>query len=381
MKKQTDILVLTIAQLKKLFCRQFPALADLAKESGTIEKFRENLENYIARHPHHDSNAASALRRLIKSDGTSVHELSTEKDLEIRTITLLWKWLRGTLNGAPGDAINTDFILELYHQFELLEKPEVLKPTETKVINWMRKWKSGLSPRLVHIREENKERIIRILMAKIENKHSGKYVFPEGSTYMAKFSMVEKWWNDYHFQLAMAARNPSDVNLLLNNSLSEETMTLLKEARRKGIPTFATPYYLSLLDVSNQAFNDLAIRNYVIYSKELVNTFLNIVAWEREDQVEPGTPNAAGWLLPNHNNIHRRYPDVAILIPDSIGRSCGGLCAPCQRMYDFQNQHLNFELEQLKPHVTWNKKLRRLMHYFEKDTQLRDILITGGMPS
>ena len=378
MKKQTDILVLNKAQLKRLFCRQFPAITTLAKESETIGKFRENLENHITVHPHHDSKAAAGLRRLIKYDGTSVHELSTEKDLEIRTITLLWKWLRGTLNSEPGDAINTDFILELYHQFELLEYPRVQKPSETKVINWMRKWKSGLSRRLVYIREENKERIIRILMAKIENWHTGKYVFPEGSSYMSKFSMVEKWWNDYRFQLAMAARKPSDVNLMLNNSLSEETMNLLKEARRKGIPTFATPYYLSLLDVSNKSFNDLAIRNYVIYSKELVSTFGNIVAWEREDQVEPGTPNAAGWLLPNENNIHRRYPDVAILIPDSIGRSCGGLCAPCQRMYDFQNQRLNFELEQLKPQLTWNKKLHKLMHYFEKDTQLRDILITGG---
>jgi lysine 2,3-aminomutase len=47
-------------------------------------------------------------------------------------------------------------------------------------------------------------------------------------------------------------------------------------------------------------------------------------------------------------------------------------------MYDFQNKHLNFDLEELKPHETWDKKLRTLMKYFEDDTQLRDILITGG---
>ena len=155
-------------------------------------------------------------------------------------------------------------------------------------------------------------------------------------------------------------------------------MALLKEARRKGIPTFATPYYLSLLDTTQTKYNDLAIRSYVIYSRELVDTFGDIVAWEREDQVQPGTPNAAGWLLPNSHNIHRRYPDVAILIPDSVGRACGGLCASCQRMYDFQNKRLNFELEELKPQETWDKKLRSLMKYYEEDTQLRDILITGG---
>ena len=61
-----------------------------------------------------------------------------------------------------------------------------------------------------------------------------------------------------------------------------------------------------------------------------------------------------------------------------MGRACGGLCASCQRMYDFQSKRLNFEFDTLRPKETWEKKLRRLMAYFEEDTQLRDILITGG---
>ena len=100
--------------------------------------------------------------------------------------------------------------------------------------------------------------------------------------------------------------------------------------------------------------------------------------WEKEDIVEAGKPNAAGWLLPDGHNIHRRYPEVAILIPDTMGRACGGLCASCQRMYDFQSERLNFEFETLRPKESWDSKLRRLMTYFEQDTQLRDILITGG---
>ena len=47
-------------------------------------------------------------------------------------------------------------------------------------------------------------------------------------------------------------------------------------------------------------------------------------------------------------------------------------------MYDFQSERLNFDFESLKPKETWDKKLRRLMRYFEEDAQLRDILITGG---
>lgn len=139
-----------------------------------------------------------------------------------------------------------------------------------------------------------------------------------------------------------------------------------------------TPYYLSLLNTNTSGYDDAAIRSYILYSEELVDTYGRIKAWEKEDIVVAGQPNAAGWLLPEGHNIHRRYPEVAILIPDSMGRACGGLCASCQRMYDFQSERLNFDFESLKPKETWDKKLRRLMRYFEEDAQLRDILITGG---
>jgi lysine 2,3-aminomutase len=168
---------------------------------------------------------------------------------------------------------------------------------------------------------------------------------------------------------------------MLDHSLDPDTMKILKEAEKAGIPFFVNPYYLSLLHVRVPYFAvgaDLAIRYYILYSKQLVEEFGNIVAWEKEDQVEPGKPNAAGWLLPEGHNIHRRYPEVAILIPDTMGRACGGLCSSCQRMYDFQGGRLNFNLDKLAPGERWNEKLKRLMDYFEEDAQLRDILITGG---
>ncbi len=106
--------------------------------------------------------------------------------------------------------------------------------------------------------------------------------------------------------------------------------------------------------------------------------FGDIRAWEREDELQPGKPNAAGWMLPPHDNVHRRYPDVAVLIPDTTGRACAGLCTSCQRMFDFQRGRLNFHLDKLEPEPSWPEKLGDLMEYFEKDSQLRDILITGG---
>ena len=45
---------------------------------------------------------------------------------------------------------------------------------------------------------------------------------------------------------------------------------------------------------------------------------------------------------------------------------------------DEVNERLNFNFEELKPKESWDKRLKKLMEYFENDTQLRDILITGG---
>ena len=224
--------------------------------------------------------------------------------------------------------------------------------------------------------------MLHLLIQKIENrksKPSSRFHFEEGMSYEEKYQQVSvEWWNDFRFHLSMAIKTPTELNRFLGNSLSSETMYLLSRARKKGMPFFATPYYLSLLNTSGEGYNDEAIRSYILYSPRLVETYGNIRAWEREDIVEAGKPNAAGWLLPDGHNIHRRYPEVAILIPDTMGRACGGLCASCQRMYDFQSERLNFEFDALRPKESWDKKLRRLMSYFEEDTQLRDILITGG---
>ena len=229
-------------------------------------------------------------------------------------------------------------------------------------------------------RRENRERICGLLIGKIEkrDKLNTRYRFEEEMSLERKRELVNEWWGDYKFHLALAVRDPDELNLFMGNTLSPELMKLLYRAKQKGIPFFVTPYYLSLLSIRVDGYDDSTIRSYVIYSEELVENFGQIRAWEKEDVVEPGKPNAAGWLLPNATNIHRRYPEVAIFIPDSMGRACGGLCALCQRMYDFQKGHLNFNLDRLKPTDGWEVKMERLMMYYEHDSQLRDILITGG---
>ncbi|MCP4216911.1 MAG: KamA family protein [bacterium] len=290
-------------------------------------------------------------------------------------------WLAVTFGTGGAKPYFFEDMLELFRQFRGENEPE--KPSLEKVSKWMERHPTGLDPRIVRLREENRERIIEVIIKKIDTGQakSSKFKFDEGMSHEQKFLKVLDWWNDWRFHLKFAVRSPEELNEMLGDSLDPDTAKLLKKAKEAGIPFFINPYYISLLQVRVPYFAigaDLAIKDYVLYSKRLVSEFGHVVAWEKEDIVEPGKPNAAGWLLPSHHNVHRRYPEVAILIPDTMGRACGGLCASCQRMFDFQRGNLNFNLDKLKPAETWSKRLVKLMEYWEKDSQLRDILITGG---
>jgi lysine 2,3-aminomutase len=293
------------------------------------------------------------------------------------------KLLRLAINRGIGRT-GPYFFKDMLHLFRQFTGKSLRKlPKREEIGAWMERYPTGLDPRIIKLRAGNRNRILKIIIELIDRGEISdiKFSFKAGISHKEKFFKALNWWNDRAFHYEFAVRSPELLNRMLGYSLDPDTMDILYEAQKTGIPFFVNPYYLSLLQIHTPKFAigaDLAIRDYVIYSRELVEEFGNIIAWEKEDEVKPGKPNAAGWILPTRHNIHRRYPHVAILIPDSMGRACGGLCSTCQRMYVFQSGHLNFDLDQLKPHETWTQKLTRLMKYFERDSQLRDILITGG---
>ena len=366
----------TLHEVRLLFENKFPELLAGAVDSPDEVSFRQKIDAYLS-DASWNAEGVRVVRRLLEYDGRVVHELSVGEDVKVETLALLWGFLSGRIGE---DEISPDFALELYHQFSRLHAAPSGVPEKEDVLRWMRRWPDGLNEQVRAIREANKERIMALLVRKIEHRpaSSGRYVFPEGCSEAEKLGWVRRWWGEARFHLSMAVKSAAELNRMLDGTLSGETLRIYQQAQEKGIPVFVTPYYLSLLNPTGKGYDDAAIRSYVIYSSRLVETFGCIRAWEREDIVEEGKPNVAGWLLPGGHNIHRRYPEVAILIPDTMGRACGGLCASCQRMYDFQSRRLNFELEKLKPKENWNTRLRKLMDYFEHDTQIRDILITGG---
>jgi lysine 2,3-aminomutase len=324
--------------------------------------------------------AAIRILDYIDNAGREFMDLNLRGKLAVSNpIKLIWLAAnRGTGGAKPF------FFEDMLHLFRQLKgEDERLKPDKAKVMEWMDRFPSGLDPRIIKLREENRDRIINVFIDKIDEGeiNDSKYRFEYEKSRQEKYEKMLEWWKESMFHLHYAVRTPDLLNELMAFSLDPDTMDILYQAEEKGIPFFVNPYYLSLLHVRVPYFAigaDLAIRDYIIYSRQLVEEFGYIQAWEKEDKVEPGIPNAAGWLLPTRHNIHRRYPDVAILIPDTMGRACGGLCSSCQRLYDFQNGRLNFKLNKLKPDDSWNERLVKLMDYFENDSQLRDILITGG---
>lgn len=324
--------------------------------------------------------AAIRILDYVDNAGREFMDLNLRGQLAVSNpIKLLWLGVNKGTGGAK-----PDFFEDMIHLFRQLEGKELKKDyTKEQLETWMNRFPSGLDPRIVKLREENRERILNIIIDKIDEGeiNDSKYKFDPELSRNKKLEIALEWWNESTFHLRFAVRSPDLLNEFLGYSLDPDTMKILYEAEKKGIPFFVNPYYLSLLHVRVPYFAvgaDLAIRHYVVYSRQLIDEFGFLTAWEKEDKVEPGKPNAAGWILPSHHNVHRRYPEVAILIPDTMGRACAGLCSSCQRMYDFQNGYLNFNLNKLRPDETWSERLERLMEYFENDSQLRDILITGG---
>jgi lysine 2,3-aminomutase len=390
-------------RLLKTLLKENPKLEEIMRNSKNeveacvgvrnwvLEELRERpqaLAYYEAEHPDRAAFEAltwgdlAAIRLLdyVDNDGRDFIDLNLRGAIAVSTpIRQLWLAVnRGTGGAKP------EFFWDMLHLFrQFTGRARRRRPTRDEVESWMERYPSGLDPRIVALRDENRDRILNLIIDRLDRGEirSQKFTFDDGMSREEKLERALEWWDDPQFHLRFAVRSPELLNEMLGNSLDPDTMQVLYQARDAGIPFFVNPYYLSLLHVRVPYFAigaDLAMRHYVVYSSQLVEEFGHIRAWEKEDEVEPGKPNAAGWLLPPYDNVHRRYPDVAILIPDTTGRACGGLCASCQRMYGFQQGQLDFDLDKLAPKKSWPQKLGELMKYFEEDSQLRDILITGG---
>ena len=91
--KQKKMLALTLSQLEQLYRHELPELVDIATHSSDAQAFKASLSEYIGGHPQAESEAGKQIRLLIEFDGQDVYELSTEKQLSISTLSMLYSFL------------------------------------------------------------------------------------------------------------------------------------------------------------------------------------------------------------------------------------------------------------------------------------------------
>ena len=184
-------------------------------------------------------------------------------------IKMLWLAANKGIGGAK-----PDFFMDMLYLFRQLNgKLYNEMPHREQIEEWMERYSSGLEPKVVELRRENRNRIIRILIEKLDSGEikSNVYCFEPGLSQAEKEEKMGEWWNESRFHLRFAVRSPEMLNELLDYSLDPETMEILNDAKEKGIPFFVNPYYLSLLNVHTPGFalsGDLAIRCYVVYSRQ-----------------------------------------------------------------------------------------------------------------
>ncbi|MDL2266087.1 KamA family protein, partial [Parabacteroides sp. OttesenSCG-928-G21] len=229
-----------VSKLSKVFKQHFPELVLLAQQTLTPESFKIKLQEYIntacldEERAGEKRKAVERILLLINYDNTTIDELSIGEKIHVRTITYLWQFLREELE----EEISTDFILDLFHQLKYLKNPPLIKSDRNLLKKQMNRWPSGLDESVVAVREKNRDRIIKGLIKKIERRHapSSRYQFEEGMSYEAKYHQVSEWWNSSRFHLTLAIKSPTELNVFLGNTLSDETMRLFLHARKKGMP-------------------------------------------------------------------------------------------------------------------------------------------------
>ncbi len=135
--------------------------------------------------------------------------------MSVQTIRLLYEFLTGTLENME---IPTDLFIEIFQMFKRLKGEVVPLPSPQRIKSRNDRWETGLDEEVREVRDENKERMLHLLIQKIENrksKPSVRFHFEEGMSYEEKYRLVNEWWNDFRFHLAMAVKSPGELNRFL----------------------------------------------------------------------------------------------------------------------------------------------------------------------
>ncbi len=163
------------------------------------------------------------------------------------------------------------------------------------------------------------------------------------------FNATEADWNDWKWQLRNRIRDIGVLQSFFN--FSEKEIHCIKEVS-KVFRWAISPYYLSLIN-PNDRFDPIKLMS-IPSILELENSIDNL------DPMAEEYTNPCG-------SITRRYPDRLII---NITNECAMYCRHCQRRRNIGTR------DQAKS----KNEIQNSIDYIRENTEIRDVLITGGDP-
>ena len=160
-------------------------------------------------------------------------------------------------------------------------------------------------------------------------------------------------WNDWKWQIKHCIKSVDKFEQLLGISLSED----LKEQFRKiteKFPMSITPYYLSLIDTDNLENDPIFKQSFPVISElNIEKSDMSDPLHEDKDSPVPG--------------ITHRYPDRVLFL---VSNTCSMYCRHCTRKRRVGDQDS----------IPCRDQIKKGIEYIRQNTQIRDVLLSGGDP-
>ena len=287
------------------------------------------------------------LYRLAKDDPTVYEEVGKGFTEEFRHLfralhgraNFSMGWLGARLGGAEA----TEAFLRSRGRKAAIIRSEYLDRLGRIVLEYTKRYTSGLDPKVIEERKKNRQKILDYLGATLDD------------------------WYDYHWQFRHIFKTKKHIEMLKELvPLTEEDVYYMELAVENKIPFGITPYYLSLFDFTRaDRKRDPQVRAQVIPPKWYVETMIKhkkdrryVFDFMREGDTSP------------HDLITRRYPLVAII---KVSDTCPQICVYCQR---------NWEIESamFPEGIILPSRIDKAVEWMVEHDTIIDVLLTGGEP-
>ncbi|GAB6909318.1 KamA family radical SAM protein [Desulfosarcina cetonica] len=224
------------------------------------------------------------------------------------------------------------------HRKAAIERSRQLDELYAEMNLRLTKFVSGLDQEAVKQREARQQQICARMQASIDQ------------------------WKDWTWQVAHILREADEIAQLLK--LRETEYQAIQKARANGLPFGITPYYLSLMDDTQDAEKDRAIRAQVIPSPAYVEKMAEAQRFGHclDFMLEADTSPI--------DLITRRYPSICIFKPFN---TCPQICVYCQRNWEIDDA--------MQPGaMASQKKIDAAVEWIRAHPAIHEVLVTGGDP-